>query len=109
MLCHHFRPTVKLASDSTGVDGTVSLDIIVDYLKMLPICVLLNSRNILCMGTCEDSAVRLGYGDVSQALHKISTIHPANEIGNRFFQLGRYGRAPTASCKSGQLVFPSIS
>jgi hypothetical protein len=36
ILSHHFRPTAKLAIDSTGVDATVSLDIMVDSLKKFP-------------------------------------------------------------------------
>jgi hypothetical protein len=95
ILSHKFHPTVKLEIDGTGVDATVSLDIMVDCLKNVPhLRAIELPQHLLRAGTAEDSArieeitikfpclsVTMGYGHVSpQALLKISRIHPANEI-----------------------------
>jgi hypothetical protein len=95
VLSHRFLPTVKLAIDNVGVDATVSLDIIVDSLKDAPhLRAIELPQHFLRAGAAEDLArmreitvkfprlsVRMGYGDVlPSTLHKISRIHPANEI-----------------------------
>jgi hypothetical protein len=95
ILSHRFRRTVKLDIGDTNLDSSVSLDIMVDSLRNVPhLRAIELPHHLLRAGTAEDWArieeitvkfpclsVTMGYGHVSpQALHKISRIHPANEI-----------------------------